>query len=101
MRSDSAIAGSANCASEKFVCMRILLLEHDLYRKPVPTFRDHALGARVHASGSEDSFRVEPLFHPPRERCKGTRLRLKDLDGRTRQNVGAVGGRVAAAGGGG
>src|ERR1051326_7642587 len=81
MRSDSAIAGSASWASVKFVCMR--------------------LNAGVHPSGSKDSSRVEPLFHPSRERCKAARLRLKDLDACTHRHVGAVEGRVAAAGGGG
>src|SRR5262245_40025683 len=43
-RSSSVPGRSA--AGMAFPSARALLLEHDLFRKPVPTFRDHALVGR-------------------------------------------------------
>src|SRR5438309_518177 len=55
-------ARHAMCGRESGVIRVSLLLEHDLFRKPVPTFRDHALNddyAVDEYAGSMHAFRID------------------------------------------
>jgi hypothetical protein len=69
----SRVAANLSGTAGRREVLRLSLLEHDLFRKPVPTFRDHALdrqasiisGAALHSAATTGQHPVLPFSRTP------------------------------------